>query len=160
MSNIDTKGLRKLALLLAPLTDLADSLDKIDSADNHLAEVTAAREKVSAELEAAKAAAADVRAKTRADQDAIMATINEFRVKTEREMKELVAGAKNEAEAIIGDAKAEAKKIRAAADKRADEHEARVKAAELALSDVLSQTVAAEKKLTDIKAAIAKIAGG
>lgn len=154
---MNTDALRKLANTLKPLTEIADQLDKLATAENHLAELKGAIVGAQRELEAARAKAKDVieQADKKAKEAVVKAT-EESQVEAARIIAEAKQLADETRRELADDSKALEKKLH---DDQARHNELKSQISELAKrkSEMDAEVKQSESKLDAIRKAVAAL---
>ena len=156
---MSTKDIRRLAVTLAPLIEIADTLDKYESVASHVEELTTRAKILEDVVAKAKADADNILAKAQTDAALLRSEAKAIKEQAQDAANTLVADAKAEAIAVAAKAKGEARALLDVARGKVVEHEAKAKTLEGVIAKLTADADEVEARLAKAKESIAKMLG-
>lgn len=151
-----SENIKRLQVIFSGLTELADSMDKVDKLETYVVELEDKKASLVKDCEALKESKEVLEKEFEVTKDNLSSTL----VDSELKVVKILEDAKAKAAQIVADAQAKSKEIDALIDDKIKEYDAKLQGLVLEIKASEDKVKASELKLKEVNEALEKIKGG
>lgn len=151
-----SENIKRLQVMFSGLTELADSMDKVDKLETYVVELEDKKSKLFNDCEALKESKEVLEKEFEVTKDNLSSTL----VDSELKVVKILGDAEAKAAQIVADAQAKSKEIDALIDDKIKEYDAKLQGLVLEIKASEEKVSASELKLKEVNEALEKIKGG